>query len=167
MSEKEGGDVSEAIRLMCQTSLGVLDKGFLCQSLSMLQPNAPLCVEEAATLEEVLDVLRSKKTGCAIVVDKSGKVAGIFSERDFILKVAKDFESLRKRPVSDYMTRNPETQPPDGTIAYALNLMSQGGFRHIPIVDADCRPIGMVSVKDVVDYMVETFTADLMNFPVD
>ena len=167
MTDKESGDVSEAIRLMCKTSLGVLDKGFLCQSLSMLQPKEPLCVEEKASLDTVLDLLRSKKTGCAIVVDKDGKVAGIFSERDFILKVARDFATLRSRPVAEFMTRNPETQPPDGTIAYALNLMSQGGFRHIPIIDSDSKPIGMVSVKDVVDHMVETFTADLMNFPVD
>ena len=167
MSDKVKVEVSEAIRLMCQTSLGVLDKGFLCQSLSVLQSKAPLCVEQGATLDSVLDLLRTKKAGCAIIVDTSGKIVGIFSERDFILKVAKDFEKLRSKPVDEYMTKNPETQPPDSTIAYALNLMSQGGFRHIPIVDPDLRPIGMVSVKDVVDYLVASFTADLMNFPID
>jgi CBS domain-containing protein len=160
----EQDKVSEAIRLMCQTNLGVMDKGFLCQSLSVLEPRVPACVGEKTAVEDVLMLLRAKKMGCVVVTDEAGKVSGIFSERDFLLKIASEFSVLKGRPIEEFMTRDPITQPPDGTVAYALNLMSQGGFRHIPIVDAENMPLGIISVKDVVDYIVESFTTDLLNF---
>ena len=163
--ERDAKEVSEAIRVMCQTNLGVLDKGFLCQSLSVLNAKIPHSLKKSATIKEVLTALQTKKIGCVIIVDDKEKVAGIFSERDFLLKVAHLYEAIKNDPVENYMTADPVTQPPEGTIAYALNLMSQGGFRHIPIVDGENKPVGMISVKDVVDYIVETFTQDLLDFP--
>ena len=58
-------------------------------------------------------------------------------------------------PVSDYMTPHPVCERPDASLAFALNLMSNGGFRHIPIVDQDNMPIGIVSIKDMVDHIVK------------
>lgn len=166
-NENSPEQVNEAIRLMCQTSLGVLDKGFLCQSLSVLAPKEAFSVREDETMESVLGVLREKKIGCVAVVKADGTISGIFSERDFVLKVALDYTSLKTEPVSRFMTKDPITQELDSTIAFALNLMSTGGFRHIPIVDRQNVPRFMLSVKDVVDYIVETFTTDLMNFPTE
>jgi CBS domain-containing protein len=56
--------------------------------------------------------------------------------------------------VKDFMTASPITERPDASLAFALNLMSNGGFRHIPIVDQDKMPIGVLSVKDVIDHIV-------------
>jgi len=159
--------VNEAIRLMCQSSLGVLDKGFLCQSVSVLSPKEAVCVPEAEQLCEVLAHLQQKKTGCVAVTNAKGEITGIFSERDFVLKVAHHYAAVSTQPISQFMTAGPITQHMDATIAFALNLMSSGGFRHIPIVDEQNVPQFMLSVKDVVDYIVETFTADLMNFPTE
>jgi len=57
-------------------------------------------------------------------------------------------------PIESVMTKDPVCERPETTVAYALNLMSHGGFRHLPIVDQDMMPIGILSVKDVVDYLV-------------
>jgi CBS domain-containing protein len=54
-----------------------------------------------------------------------------------------------------------------GRIAWALNRMHVGGYRHVPIVDKDGLPRGMVSVKDIVDFIVEFFPAEVLNLPPD
>ncbi len=159
-------EVNEALRLMCQTSFGVLDKNFLCQSLGVLNPKQPLSVHENDTVEKAFQVLCQNKVGCLVVNDERGVLRGIFSERDFLLKAAPHFDADKGFPISKFMTADPVTQPPDGTIAFALTLMSQGGFRHIPIVDSENMAVGIISVKDIVDYIVGTIMSDLLNFEV-
>jgi CBS domain-containing protein len=63
------------------------------------------------------------------------------------------------------MTRNPESLTPDDPIAFAMQLMSVGGFRHVPLVDSDGRPVGILSVKDIVDYLVEHIPGEILNIP--
>jgi CBS domain-containing protein len=53
------------------------------------------------------------------------------------------------------MTKDPVREQPEASLAFALSVMSHGGFRHVPIVDHEDIPIGIVSVKDVVDYFVQ------------
>jgi CBS domain-containing protein len=65
------------------------------------------------------------------------------------------------------MTEDPEVLTPDDPIAYALNKMSVGGFRHVPLVDRARRPVGIVSVKDIVDYLVDIFANDVLTVPPD
>ena len=52
-------------------------------------------------------------------------------------------------------------------IVYALNKMSVGGFRHVPLVDEERRPVGIISVKDIVDYIVDFFPNDVLTLPPD
>jgi CBS domain-containing protein len=99
-----------------------------------------------------------------LIVDGAGKLSGIFSERDVLLRILPDYQTLKSKPISEFMTKDPVSQPPDATIGFVLNLMSAGGFRHVPIVDPDNVPIGIVSVKNVVDFIVKSFTDDLLAF---
>jgi CBS domain-containing protein len=89
-----------------------------------------------------------------VIVGSDGRVQGIFTERDCLMKVLGKVSDL-SLPISDFMTRHPICERPDASLAFALNLMSNGGFRHIPIVDQDNIPIGIVSIKDVVDHIVK------------
>ena len=66
---------------------------------------------------------------------------------------------------SSNMTREPETLGPDDPVAFALQRMSVGGFRHIPLVDGDGHPVGMLSVKDIVEFLVEQFPQAVLNTP--
>ena len=65
------------------------------------------------------------------------------------------------------MTRDPETLPVDARIAWALNMMSIGGFRHVPVVDREGRPTAVVAVRDIVELLVESFPAEILNLPPD
>lgn len=160
----EQSHIENAINTACKTSFGVLDTNFLCRSVSVLQPHKPLSVKPDDSVEAVIQLLRSNKVGCVLVSDNAGKLVGIFSERDVLLKVIEGYPKNKDHPVSEYMTPDPVTQQPDATIGFVLNLMSTGGFRHMPILDADGFALGIVSVKDVVDFIVKSFTDDLLSF---
>jgi CBS domain-containing protein len=161
---RRGVPVNESIRAALSKRFGVLDGNFLAQSLSILDPQRAISLSEDVTVNAALRVLRERRVGCVIVTDDRGAVSGIFSERDCILKVVQDFEQNKDRPLRDFMTPNPVCEKPETSIAFALTLMSQGGFRHVPIVDAENHPIGMISVKDVIDFIVSTFINDVLAF---
>lgn len=165
-NEKEA-TVSAAIRAMCSKSFGVLDSNFLCKSLSMMHPPEPLCLGEDATVAQAVEEMQKHKIGCILVVDRQRKLVGIFTERDCMLKIIGKEIDLKSTPIVDLMTRDPVSERPDTTTAYALNLMSQGGFRHLPLVDADKVPIGIISIKNIVDFIVDTLTTDLLNFALE
>ena len=70
-----------------------------------------------------------------------------------------------KTPVRKRMTPNPESLRPTDSIAYALNKMSLGDYRHVPLVDNARVPVGVISVKDIVNYLVSFFPKSVMNLP--
>ncbi len=156
--------IEQAIQSACQVSFGVLDTNFLCRSVSVLEPKKPLAVRDTDNLETVVSLLQKNRVGCVLVLGERDTLRGIFSERDVMLKVVDRYEALKSKPIKEFMTPDPVTQPPDATIGFVLNLMSSGGFRHMPIVAADGTAIGIVSVKDVVDFIVRSFTDALLNF---
>jgi len=161
---KPGEEINVAIRQACQRSFGVLDSSFLCRSVSTLEPRPPLCVGVETSLEEVLALLKRERIGCVLITGENGKLTGIFSERDLVLKVCPELESKLPRPVREFMTADPVAEGPDASIAWALTLMSHGGFRHLPIVDGTGIPVGIISVKDVVDAIVASSIDDLLEF---
>ena len=63
------------------------------------------------------------------------------------------------------MTPDPETLPLDAAIAFALNLMGEGAFRHLPLVNDEGRPVGMLSVKHIVQHLTEFFSEEFLNLP--
>lgn len=156
--------INKAIQLVCRRSIGVLDTNFLCQSIGILNPPTPLTVREDSSIRDALAVLREARAGCLLVLSAKGSLVGIFSERDCLLKVVPQFEQMVDRGISEVMTREPVTQSIDGTIGFALTLMSEGGFRHIPIVDESGVPTGLLSVKEVMDYIVAKFIDDALAF---
>ena len=87
------------------------------------------------------------------------------TERDVLLKVvARDVSS--EEPVEKFMTPDPVTFTPDRTIGDAIDLMDQENFRNIPIVSAETgESIAVFSLKDVSDYVVDSFPEQVMNLP--
>jgi CBS domain-containing protein len=156
--------ISAAIRSACKDNFGVLDTSFLCQSVSIINMHSPVAVKDTDSLATAIGLLKSKSIGCVVVLDKNENLSGIFTERDCFLKVLGNRLDFENTPVSQYMSKEPATGKPDDTIAYALNLMSQGGFRHLPITDASGMPVGIISIRDVIDYIVDSFTKDLLAF---
>jgi CBS domain-containing protein len=63
------------------------------------------------------------------------------------------------------MTANPEAFQPDDSIAYVLNAMSVGGYRHVPVVDEQKIPLAVISVRDIVSFIIEHFPEEVLNLP--
>src|SRR5439155_20301049 len=118
-----------------------------------------------ATRREVVEPCHDRPIGCVLVVHLAGKLAGIFTERVLLPRVALRWLDWSKERVAGFMTRDPETLHPDDRIAWALKLMHVGGYRHVPLTDADGRPVGVISVKDIVDYIVDLFPSPVLNLP--
>lgn len=108
--------------------------------------------------------MNERRVGVALIV-QNGKLAGIFTERDVLKKVAGVPMELEKTAVSKVMTADPFTLPEDCSIAFALHHMSSEGYRHLPLVKPDRTPVGVVGVRDIVAYLVELFPESLLNVP--
>ena len=118
----------------------------LGQHLDELHALPPRTLDASADASEAIRLLHESEIDCVLVTDR-GRLVGIFTDRDAVLKVAgtrADHRSLR-----DVMTRDPVVLRQSDPIAVAINKMAVGGFRHIPIVDGGGLPTGVVSAKDV------------------
>jgi CBS domain-containing protein len=135
--------------------------------ISSLRLGPAIAVSENATLQEAVENLQQHHIGCVLVSGADGTLQGIFTERDLLNRVAGrklDWSDCR---VGDFMTRDPETLRPDDRIVWALNLMHMGGYRHVPLVDEANHPVGVISVKDIVEFIVELMPGAILNLPPD
>ena len=101
------------------------------------------------TLHEIARKLVAKKIGAIVIIGDKGEVAGIISERDIIRNIAERGEAALSTPVSEAMTRNVVTCQETTTLDDLMQTMTQGRFRHIPVVEEEAL-VGIVSIGDVV-----------------
>lgn len=135
-------------------------------------PLRPACSVPVSTpIDETLRCMTDQRMGCALVTDGDGRLVGIFTERDFVDRVIGaagiDGGGLINvaRPIGDVMTRDPKTIQQNDSIQSAIEMMEQGGYRHLPVLGDDAHPAGVLSVKDVVHYLVGFFPANVYNLP--
>ena len=100
-------------------------------------------------LLDIIASLASKRIGAIVIVGEKGELAGIISERDVILALAKSSEAVLEDSVSKHMTREVVTCQESTTIDEMMELMTQGRFRHVPVIE-DGALIGIISIGDVV-----------------
>jgi CBS domain-containing protein len=131
--------------------------GVLAEPLTHLNPRPAECVDLSTPMVEVMARLKGKNVGCVQVVDEDRKLVGIFTERDVLYKVAGLIKDLDRIVVESLMTANPTALQPQTAIQHALHLMSVHGFRHIPVIDEENRPVGIVSFRDVVGFIERHF----------
>jgi CBS domain-containing protein len=124
----------------------------------------PLCVEPQAPVARVVELMREQRSDCALACDE-GSIRGIFTERDYLMKVAGDPERITD-PVATYMTKEPKTLTPDDSVGELIRIVVSGGYRHVPVV-ADGRVQGLVASLDVVKYIGDLFPAEVYNLPPD
>ena len=102
-------------------------------------------------------MLVNKGIGCVVVV-RDEQVVGIFSERDALLRLSTKAAELKSRPVSEFMTPNPRMLDTEAKIAFAVQRMDLGGYRHVPIVDHSGELCGIVSARDILRYLTDKLT---------
>ena len=114
-----------------------------------------------ASIAEAIRIMISAQVGAVAVVDPSQRICGIFTERDVLVKVALEGGSPSTTTVSELMTSPVETAIPDVTPIEALGLMAQGHFRHLPIVDLDGRLLGMLSMRNLLQWRTNDLDHEL------
>jgi CBS domain-containing protein len=128
-------------------------------------PLRPVCSVDVSTpIDETLRCMVDRRTGCALVTE-GGQLVGIFTERDFVDRVVTTDPVDVARPIGGVMTPAPKTIKDSDSIQNAIEVMEGGGYRHLPVLGEDARPTGVLSVKDVVHYLVEYFPANVYNLP--
>ena len=157
--------IDETIRSLKDDSVDrVFDEQMLHAPVGALEPRAAIVVEPQTSVLESVALMQRERVGCVLVV-RANKLKGIFTERDVLTAVVGKAIDPSKIPVRKLMTANPEYLRVGDSIAYALNKMSLGGYRHIPIVDKFITPVGVISVRDIVSYLVRFFPKSVMNLP--
>ena len=116
-------------------------------------------IEPTATLAAAIKVLADRRIGAIVVTGAEGRIVGIISERDIVRAMAQHSAEALARPVSEMMTRNVVTCSERDTIADLMEKMTQGKFRHIPVVEQG-KLAGIVSIGDIVKRRVEELEHD-------
>lgn len=132
------------------------------ESVTAAYPDEPLFVAPDATLSEVLQLLRAQNTGSVLVCEE-GQLVGIFTERD-ALKVMATQQNL-DQPVSQVMSKDPLSLKAETSVGEAIKMMSQGGYRHLPVLANDGTPSGMATVYGIVHYLVDHFPQTIYTLP--
>lgn len=135
-----------------------IQKEILATPLKELDPVAGLEVSTDTSVAEAMKLMREQKHGSVVVRD-GDKVAGIFTERDVLMKVVGRDLDPEETPVVDLMTAGPQRLTGDDPLAYAIHLMAVRGFRHIPVMrvtDGHEESMGIVSIRGIIGHLTRT-----------
>ncbi len=142
----------------------------LSDTISILEPTEPICVPELTTIHDTVAQMLAQRQAGVLIVDGEGRLVGIFTERDVLTRVVGpravgEELDVRRAPISQVMTRDPDALSLRDRICYAVNRMSVAGYRTIPIVDGERRPIGIVTVNHIIKWLAHIFPEEILNLP--
>lgn len=114
-------------------------------------------------LEEIYTLLEASPHGAVLVLEDT-RIVGIFTERDVLYRTA--LEGLPgDTPIDELMTPDPVAARVDGRLAEAVRLMTERGYRHLPLVDSEDRYLGLLGSRDVLRFIAEHFPEAVLNLP--
>jgi CBS domain-containing protein len=116
-------------------------------------------IAPTATLTAAVKLLAERRIGAIIVTGPDNRVAGILSERDIVRTLSERGTAALDENVGTVMTRKVTTCTEADTIAFIMERMTEGKFRHLPVVDQG-RLVGVISIGDVVKYRIEEVVHD-------
>ena len=140
-----------------------LEDALLGDEVRLLAPSEPIrLTPEASVAEAVTRMVDNHRAG-VVVVGPTGRLVGIFTERDLLTRVVRQGRDLVKTRLGEVMTADPEALAPTDRVCFAINRMHNAGYRTVPLVDGDHRPIGVVTVNDVVGWLARVFPEAILN----
>jgi CBS domain-containing protein len=148
-----------------ESELHEIRGALLNDKIAVLGPAEPICLGEAATVQEAIERMLAHRQAGVLVVGADGRLAGIFTERDVLTRVAGPGRDPRQTALGEVMTREPEALRPGDRVAYAVHSMSVAGYRTVPLVDGEGRPLGVVTVSDVIRWLAGLFPEAVLNLP--
>jgi CBS domain-containing protein len=140
----------------------------LREPLTELPIRPALVFSAGDTATDAMRAMQREHRGCVLVTHDGtmrSKLIGIFTERDVLFRIVDRGRNPATLPLGQVMTADPEVLPLRATVAYALNRMSLGGYRHVPVVDEEHRPRLVVAVRDIVEFLVQAFPHEVLNLP--
>jgi CBS domain-containing protein len=140
-----------------------LARNIRVDSVSRLEPSPPHGIDADASLADAVELMRRQNASCLLVTEE-GRLVGLFSERDLLTRVLGKGRPL-SAPIRAAMTPAPVTVGPKDPVRTAIRRMQQGGYRHLPVVDEEGHPVGILSAGRIVHYLVEHFPALIFNQP--
>jgi len=144
------------------------DESILQAPISVLSRRIPIVFSESDTVLTAVRAMQKEHRGVVLISEDGTRqtpLIGIFTERDLLLRIIDRGREPGDVCLREVMIKDPECLPRTAPVAWVLNKMSVGGFRHVPIIDARGRPVFVVSVKDVVEYLVDAFPCEIHNLP--
>lgn len=116
-------------------------------------------VEPHATLSSAIKLLAERRIGAALILGVDRRIAGIISERDIGRALAEHGAAALEEPVSRFMTRKVSTCTEGETVSRIMERMTEGKFRHVPVVDQG-RVVGIISIGDAVKHRLQQMERD-------
>jgi CBS domain-containing protein len=132
-------------------------------TIAALSPADPICMRETATVHEAVQHMLARHQAGVLVVDGQGRLIGIFTERDVLNRVVGQGREVATTTLASVMTANPEALTVAQRVAYAMHCMGVAGYRTVPLVDAEGRPVGVVTVSDVIRWLANLFPEAVLN----
>lgn len=147
-----------------------LNDAVLRTPLKDLPIKPALCFPPDALLQDVIVAMREKHKEAVLICDaKDGKIVGIFTERDLLLRVAGRGWNFHQHRIREVMTPNPQHMVLTDAVGRALNKMITEGYRHIAVQaqpgTENAKEPKLLSVRDVLVYLAEFFPEDVLNLP--
>jgi CBS domain-containing protein len=115
--------------------------------------SAVFSVEPTIMVYRAIEQMCERNIG-GLLITEGGKLAGIFTERDYARKLILKGKSSKDTPISELMTKNPFTVTPENTIEDCMTLMTEKHIRHLPVVSGD-GIVGVISIGDVVKQIIQ------------
>ena len=125
---------------------------------SVMKREKILMAPPETTVSKAAKLMAGKNVGAVMVVDGE-RLVGIFTERDAVVRVMARGRDARATQLADVMTAPPLTVDPDKTFGYALLMMHENGFRHVPVIE-NGKPVGIVSARNALDPEMEEFVSE-------
>ena len=148
----------------------VFDVALLHEPLAVLPTRSPLLFSRRDSVSAAMNAMQMQHRGCVMITEdgtNSTPLVGIFTERDVLNRIIGQGRNPALIQLEEVMHEDPESLPTSAPVAWVLNKMSVGGFRHVPVVDEEGRLAFVISVRDVVQFMVDHFPSEILNLPPD
>ena len=125
---------------------------------SVMERKRIITAPPETTVSKAAELMAKKNVGAVMVVEHE-RLVGIFTERDAVFRVIARGRDARNTRLADVMTPEPLTVDPDKSFGYALLMMHEKGFRHVPVIE-NGKPVGIVSSRSALDPDLEEFVSE-------
>ena len=125
---------------------------------AVMEPGKLVTASPDTRVSDAAQLMKDKNVGAVLVV-REGRLVGIFTERDAVYRILAGGRNPRSTRLEEVMTPEPKTVAADESFGYALLMMHENGFRHVPVMENGW-PVGVISARHALDPELEEFAVE-------